>query len=131
MGRQSQTPDWTLGLGHGGFRPYLLSSIDSRNFSENGPIALAHAVSLSGDALVANEGCIGNRNVNFCCRFQHKLDILQTAVQCETNIIVKIPGPDLVHIHWHRGMLEKLLEHPADQFQFETPLLREYKCLPQ
>src|ERR1700680_4030876 len=110
----------TFGSRHSGFRLNLLSSIDSSNFSENGPIALTHAMSLSGDALVANEARTRNRKVNFRGRVQHELDILQSAIQGETNIFVKIPGPDFVQIHWHRRMMDKLLEHPTHKFQVEA-----------
>jgi hypothetical protein len=107
-------------LRHDGFRLYLPASINSSNFSEDGPIALAHAISLGDDALVANEARM-KRNVDFSGRFQDKLDILQTTIECETKISVKTPGADFVQIYWHRRMMEKLLEHPADNFQFGAP----------
>jgi hypothetical protein len=68
-------------------------------------------------------------NANLSRRVKHELDILLTAIQGKTDIIVKIPGPDFIQIHWHRRMLEKRFEHFAHKFQFETPLFREHKRL--
>jgi hypothetical protein len=75
--------------------PLRLPGTMPGHFGQGGPIALAHTMRLGGNHFVAKETRTGKRDADLGGSLEYESDILQSAIQRETNIVVEVPGANL------------------------------------